>query len=65
VELLQQALDRAPNSALLHYRLAAAQLKTGRTDDARRNLELALKSGQKFLGEDEARAALNAIKRSG
>jgi tetratricopeptide (TPR) repeat protein len=64
-ELLRQALAQAPNSALLHYRLAAAQLKTGKTEEARRNLEQALKSGQKFLGEDEARAALNAIRRAG
>ena len=62
VPLLQQALDKYPDSPLLHYRLGMAQLKSGHTIDAQRNLEVAVKSGQKFLGADEARATLDAIK---
>jgi tetratricopeptide (TPR) repeat protein len=61
VPLLQQALAKLPDSALLHYRLGMAQLKTGDTVSARHNLELALKSGQAFLGAEEARATLASL----
>lgn len=65
VPLLQQALQHTPDSPLLRYRLAMAQLKSGDTAGARRNLEVALKSGRAFPGADEARTTLASIRRSG
>jgi len=61
VPLLQQALAQRPDSPILHFRLGMAQFRAGNTADAKRNLDAAVKSGRKFLGEDEARATLHAI----
>ena len=65
VPLLQQALERVPDSPLLHYRLGMAQYKSGDAAGARRNLEVAVKSGRGFPGVDDARATLATLRRSG
>jgi tetratricopeptide (TPR) repeat protein len=65
IDLLQRAVDQVPDSPLLRYRLGLAQWKSGDAAGARRNLEVAVKSGERFVGADEARAALDRIRNSG
>ncbi|MBS0379237.1 MAG: tetratricopeptide repeat protein [Proteobacteria bacterium] len=63
--LLQAAVAQSPESVLMRYHLGMAQLKTGDRDGARRNIELALDSGRTFLGQQDARNALNELKHDG
>jgi tetratricopeptide (TPR) repeat protein len=65
IDLLQRAVNQVPDSPLLRYRLGLAQWKAGDAAGARRNLEVAVKSGERFVGADEARAALDRIRNSG
>jgi tetratricopeptide (TPR) repeat protein len=65
IDLLQRAVDQVPDSPLLRYRLGIAQWKAGDAAGARRNLEVAVKSGEPFVGADEARATLDRIRNSG
>jgi tetratricopeptide (TPR) repeat protein len=65
VPLLEQAIEKSPDSAQLRYRLGMALLKSGHAVEARRNLEVALKSGKNFIGIQDARATLNQINREG
>lgn len=65
LSLLQEAVDKSPESPLLRYHLGMAQLRTGNRDAARQNLEAAVASGRSFHGVDEAQAALTEIKRAG
>ena len=61
--LLQQAVDKAPDSPMFHYHLGMAQLRSGEPQTAAQNLETALQSPQQFVGIDEARAALAQLKK--
>ena len=61
VATLQSAVDKAPDSPVLRYHLAMAQLKTGATAEARANLERALKNGESFSGGPEAKIALASL----
>jgi Tfp pilus assembly protein PilF len=63
--LLEQAVDKAPNAPILRYHLAMVQLKSGDKEKARKNLEAAIGTGNSFSGIDEARAALEQVKRNG
>jgi tetratricopeptide (TPR) repeat protein len=65
LSLLQQAVEKSPQSPLMRYHLGMAQLRTGNRSAARENLEAAVTSGQVFQGVKEAQAALEEIKRSG
>jgi tetratricopeptide (TPR) repeat protein len=65
VVLLQQAADGLPNVPAVRYHLAMAQLQSGDSSAARRNLELVLASEQKFQGRDDARRALERLKGRG
>jgi tetratricopeptide (TPR) repeat protein len=62
--LLQQASDAMPESPLMRFHLGMAQLKAGQPDAARKNLERALQAGQQFPGADDAKAALEQLRRS-
>lgn len=62
--LLQQAVDKSPESPLMRYHLGMAQLRTGNRAAARENLEAAVTSGRNFHGVKEAQAALEEIKRA-
>lgn len=65
LSILQQANTKVPNSPILRYHLGMAQLKSGDRSGARSSIEAALKGGASFPGADEARLALESIKRSG
>jgi tetratricopeptide (TPR) repeat protein len=62
--LLQQAADAVPGSPLMRFHLGMAQLKAGQTDAAERNLEVAVQSGARFPGAEDAKAALEQLRRS-
>ena len=63
--LLQQAVEKSPESPLMRYHLGMAQLKTGDRIAAEKNLEAAVSSGRQFLGSKEAQAELEQIKAAG
>ncbi len=63
--LLQQAVDKAPDSPVMRYNLGMAQLKAGDVVAARGNLEAAVAANRPFAGIDEARKALEEAKRAG
>lgn len=63
--LLQQAVEKSPESPMMRYHLGMAQLKTGDRASAEKNLEAAVKSGRQFLGAKEAQVALQQIKAAG
>lgn len=60
---LEKAADRAPQSKIIRYHLAMAQLKAGQRDRARTNLEEALAGTPNFAGSDEARTTLAELNR--
>lgn len=55
---LRQAVELAPDSAILRYHLGAALIENGESDAARRELSRALEIGTSFPGVDDARALL-------
>lgn len=59
--VLERALERAPDSKVIRYHLAMAQLKSGQRDKARENLETALTGKATFAGVDEARTTLASL----
>ena len=61
VTLLQQAVDKAPQSQEFRYHLGMAQYRSGNRVGAQINLEAALRKGTGFAGAEEARATLIAI----
>ncbi|MDY6946416.1 MAG: tetratricopeptide repeat protein [Pseudomonadota bacterium] len=63
--LLQQAVEKSPESPVMRYHLGMAQLKTGDRAAAEKNLEAAVSSGRQFQGAQEAQAALQQIKTAG
>ncbi len=63
--LLQEAVDKSPESPLMRYHLGMAQLRTGNRAAAKQNLEAAVAAGRSFHGVNDAQAALAEIKRAG
>jgi tetratricopeptide (TPR) repeat protein len=63
--LLQAACQQDPQSVLKRYHLGMAQLSTGDRADARKNIELAVASKKHFLGQQDARTALNGLRNDG
>jgi tetratricopeptide (TPR) repeat protein len=61
VAALQAALSKAPDSPVSLYHLGMAQASAGQQDAARDSLARSLKSGKKFSGMDEAKAALESL----
>jgi putative PEP-CTERM system TPR-repeat lipoprotein len=53
--LLQEARAKAPHIPDIHYHMAVALYKSGRTDEASKELDRLLKTGRDFDGVDEAR----------
>ena len=63
LQLLERAASRAPDSRVIRYHLAMAQLSAGQQDKARGNLEAVLKDAAAFTGFEEARIALDILRR--
>jgi tetratricopeptide (TPR) repeat protein len=63
--VLERAASRAPNSKVIRYHLAMAQLKTGQRDQARDNLQHAVEGSASFSGVDEAKTVLASLKDAG
>jgi len=63
IRALEQAVKAADQMPDYHFHLGMAYAKAGRTDDAQRSLERALRLSANFSGADEARSALSALKR--
>jgi len=64
--VLERAVARVPDSRVVHYHLAMAELQAGQRDRARANLEAALAGSANFTGADHARSVLAGLKgRSG
>jgi Flp pilus assembly protein TadD len=59
---LESSVEKAPENPLYRFHLGLAYAKAGRSDDARRALELALKLKPDFDGADEARSTLASLK---
>jgi tetratricopeptide (TPR) repeat protein len=62
LQVLERATERAPDSRVIRFHLAMAQLQLGLRDRARTNLESALTGSETFEGSDEARTALAGLK---
>ena len=54
--LLQEARVKAPHIPDIHYHMAVALYKSGRVDEARKELDRLLRTGKAFPEQDEARA---------
>lgn len=63
IPLLVVSVNGHPDEAAVHYRLGMAYNKAGHTEKAKLELETALKLNATFKGADEAREALNWLKR--
>ncbi len=61
LRILQRAADRAPDSKVIRYHLAMAELQQGDRNHARTDLETALAGSPRFAGSDEARAVLAGL----
>ena len=59
--VLEQAAQRAPDSKVIRYHLAMAQLQAGKKDEARVNLQSALNGAKSFAGIDDARSKLKQL----
>jgi predicted Zn-dependent protease len=62
---LKRAASKAPGSKLIQYHLGMAQYKAGQKDEARTSLESAVTGAPQYLGMDEARATLTALRQRG
>jgi tetratricopeptide (TPR) repeat protein len=59
--ILERASARAPDSKVIRYHLAMAELQLGLRDRARSNLEAALAGAAQFMGSEEARTVLASL----
>jgi tetratricopeptide (TPR) repeat protein len=59
---LQRAAERAPDVKEIRYHLGMTELSLGQTERARSDLEAALSGSATFVGSDQARATLAALK---
>lgn len=65
LRLLRDARLRAPDMPELRYHLGDALARSGRRDEARRELEAALAMGSEFEGRDQAKALLARLRDGG
>jgi Flp pilus assembly protein TadD len=59
--VLEEAVQRAPDSRVMRYHLGMAQLQAGQRQQARASLEAALTGAVSFEGSAEARSALASL----
>jgi uncharacterized protein (TIGR02996 family) len=62
---LERASTLAPDSKVIRYHLAMAQVRAGKESEAKSNLELAMSGSPSFAGVDEARSTLAGLRRRG
>jgi tetratricopeptide (TPR) repeat protein len=62
--VLERALERKPDSGVIRYHAAMAELHAGQRERARDNLQSALGGTGQFVGSDQARAVLASLKDS-
>ena len=62
LQVLRDARLRAPGDPEIHFHLASVLAKSGRSNEAREELEAALKSGRPFEGVKEAEGLLRALR---
>jgi cellulose synthase operon protein C len=62
LQLLRDARLRVPGSSVIRYHLGVALVKAGRSQEAREELEAALKGAVVFEGASEAAALLRTLK---
>lgn len=63
LSILELAATRSPESKVIRFHLAMAELQLGDADRARSDLETALSGSANFPGSDEARATLTTLTR--
>ena len=61
-QLLRDARLREPGNPTIHYHLAVLLAQSGRINEAREELELALKAGRAFEDASNAQALLKTLK---
>ena len=61
LQLLRDARLRAPDNPAIRYHLAAALARSGRRDEARMELKMALAQGRDFEGADEANRLMQTL----
>jgi tetratricopeptide (TPR) repeat protein len=61
VPVLERVVAKVPNEPVARYHLGMAQSQLGSSAEARDNLTLAVNSGKKFSGLDEAKATLDKL----
>ena len=61
LELLQKAVSRAPQSALIRFNLAKALVKAGKKEEAKRELDELAKLGDKFPAQTEVAKLLQGL----
>jgi tetratricopeptide (TPR) repeat protein len=61
VPVLERVVAKVPNEPVARYHLGMAQSQLGSSAEARDNLSLAVNSGRKFSGLDEAKATLDKL----
>ena len=61
VEMLQRAIELAPDAAELHYHLGMAYADLGSLEKAKEHLTIASNSEQNYVGKDDAQQRLNNL----
>jgi Flp pilus assembly protein TadD len=61
LQFLRDARLRQPGNPEIAYHLAAALAQVGRKAEAKTELETALKSGNRFDGDEQAKALLKSL----
>ena len=61
INLLNKAVQKAPDVASIRYHLGAALARAGKKQEAKKELDLSIKSGQKFPELAQAQALRNSL----
>lgn len=61
IKLLRKASTKAPKAGVIHYHLAVALASSGQKAEAKKELEIAIASSQKFPELDKAKAMLKGL----
>jgi Flp pilus assembly protein TadD len=61
ITYLQEAREKSPNNAIIHYHLGMAYYKNGEGAKAKEELKRSLELDPKFPGADEAKATFQKL----